>query len=93
MDRPVKIQCVETGRFLPGHTCDVSPGGAMIEVKHPSLLVPGQRVRVGISWTAQQMLLHADDMAEATVLRSLGQGGTQHVAIGFDQPQSLSMAG
>jgi nitrous oxidase accessory protein NosD len=90
LDRPVKVQCLETGRYLAGRTINVSPGGALVEVAHPSLLVPGQRVKLGVSWVRQQAVLAARDMAEATVVRSLGLGPRQSVAVCFDQRQELA---
>jgi hypothetical protein len=92
LQRPVKIQCAQTGRYLAGRTRDLSAGGALLEVDHPSLLVAGQRLRVGVGWTSQQMLLRQDDLAQATVVRSLALGATQTVAVCFDQRQQLAAA-
>ena len=71
LDRPVKLRCEQTGRYLAGRTRDASPAGALIEVDHPSLLVAGQRVSVGIAWSSRQMLLADADLVDATVVRSL----------------------
>jgi hypothetical protein len=81
--RPVKLHCAQTGRYWAGQTCNISPGGAMIQVAHPSLLVAG---------TNRQALLSAGDMVDATVVRSLGGGDAQYVAVRFAQRLPLALA-
>ena len=93
VSQPVKVQCLETGRYLTGRTRNLSAGGALLEVLHPSLLVPGQRLRVGVARNDRQALLTSSEMAEATVVRSLGLGGTQSVAVSFAHPQELAAVG
>jgi hypothetical protein len=90
LDRPVKVQCLHTGRYLAGHTRNLSAGGALLEIEHPSLMIPGQRVKIGVAQTKQDVILQADQMAEATVVRSMGHRGRQTVAIMFDQRQELA---
>ncbi len=92
LNRPVKLQCTRTGRYLSGQTCDVSAGGALIEVAQPSLLVSGQELAVGIAWTNRNMLLGESDMVPAIVTRSLGLGGKQQVAVQFSHYQQLQLA-
>lgn len=92
MDRPVKVQCVMTGRYLPGVTCNVSATGAMLQLNHASLLVQGQRLRVGFAWNDHQAIIQNAQMTDAVVVRSLGIGGRQHVALCFDQRQELELA-
>ncbi len=86
---PVKVWCVETGRFLAGQTHDLSAQGALIEVQNPSLLVPGQRVRVGIAWSSREVVLSRKQMLPGVVVRSLGHGQQQHVAVSFDAAMIL----
>lgn len=93
LDRPVKVQCLHTGRYLAGHTTNLSSSGALIEIEHPSLLIPGQRVKIGVAQTKQDVLLQAEQMSEATVVRSMGHRGSQTVAIMFDQRQELAAVG
>jgi hypothetical protein len=90
LQRPVKVQCLITGKYLAGRTSNLSDAGLLLELDNPSLLVPGQRVKVGIQQTRQDAVLKAKLMAGATVVRSMGIGGKQTVAIQFDQRQRLS---
>ena len=75
---------------MAGRTRNVSASGAMLEVYMPSMLITGQRLEVGIAWQHRQALLGKDQLVQATVVRSLGMGGVQHVAIQFDQPMALA---
>lgn len=88
--RPVKLQCINTGRYVAGRTSNVSSSGALLELATPSLLVPGQRLKMGVAWTRGQTIIPAERMTECTVVRSMGLGGVQHVALVFDQPQQLA---
>jgi hypothetical protein len=93
MARPVKLQCMQTGRYLAAQTQNLSSGGALLEIDQPSLLVAGQRLRVGVAWTSRQTVLHRDELAEATVVRSLAIGPRQSVAVCFDHRQELAVTG
>jgi hypothetical protein len=90
--RPIKLQCAETGRYMAGRTSNLSAGGALLEVDHPSLLVAGQRLRLGIAWQDSQAVLASDTLAEAIVIRSLGSGTSQSVAIQFARRQALAVS-
>lgn len=89
ISRPVKLRCLITGKYMVGQTYNISSSGALLEIDRPSLLINGQRLAVGVAWTRQQALLHEDDMAHATVIRSLGLGRIQHVAVEFDHVYAL----
>ena len=87
---PVKLQCVGTGKYASGHTRNLSSGGALVEVDRPSLLAVGQHVRLGIAWTPKQTVIKSTDMKAGTVIRSLGMGRTNHVAIRFHVSAQLA---
>ncbi|MAE68121.1 MAG: hypothetical protein CMJ18_28055 [Phycisphaeraceae bacterium] len=91
--RSAKLQCAVTGRYYQGCTQDVSSGGAMLEINHPSLMVVGQQLRVGIAWTNRHALIRRDEMIPARVTRSLGIEGRQRVAVQFETPQELALTG
>ncbi|QDU34030.1 PilZ domain protein [Poriferisphaera corsica] len=90
--RSVKIYNHLTGKYLAGKTLDVSAGGAMIVFGQHAKLHPGQRIQVGIARDARQALLAAEDMLDATVIRSLSQSLGVRVAIEFDERRSMSKA-
>ena len=92
--RPAKLRCLQTGKYIAGQTRNVSATGALLEVDRPSLLVRGQRIEVGIAWSRRNAVLRSgEDLVAATVVRSLGLGRIQHVAVQFDQAQSVSETG
>ncbi len=86
INRPAKVRCLQSGRYMAGKTQNISSSGALLEVYLPSLMVTGQRLGIGIAWDNQQTVLGSDQMLPATVVRSLGLNGMQHVAVQFDQP-------
>ncbi len=93
ISRPAKLRCLETGKYMAGRTKNISTTGAMLEVDRPSLLVNGQRLAVGIAWTRRDNPLHHEHLVQATVVRSLGLGKVQHVAVRFDTPQPMANVG
>ncbi len=92
IDRPLKVQSVLTGKYHAGQLRDVSSGGMALVVTGPGRLEPGERVRVGVAWGWNQTVIPSKDMHEATVLRSVGFDGNQHVAVRFNERQRLAMA-
>ena len=93
ISRPAKLRCLTTGKYMAGLTHNISTTGAMLEVDRPCLLVNGQRLAVGIAWTRRDNLLHHEQLVQATVVRSLGLGKVQHVAVQFDTPQTMTNVG
>lgn len=89
LERPVKLRCVHSGRYMAGRIKDISDNGALLEICQPSLLVPGQEVEIGIVWDRRKAVLDSDHMLKGSVVRSLGMGGTQHVAIQFEHTVTL----
>ena len=93
LERPVKVRCLTTGRYFAGNTQNLSSGGALIHVEHPSVMISGQRIRVGIAQNPRQVLLTDQDFSDATVIRALGMGDSQQLAVQFDHLQQLAAAG
>ncbi len=92
LDKPVKVFCPDTGKYLSGKTINLSTSGALIELNTPSLLVPGQQLQLGISWSSSQTILSGNSLTEATVVRSLGHNANQQVAMQFNFRQEAAMA-
>jgi len=83
-EKPVKVRCGLTGKYLAGETIDVSDGGCLMRLDRRVMVEAGQTVRVGISHRPIQSLILADDMAEGKIVRRFGHGDAQHVAVSFD---------
>lgn len=89
LDRPVKICLAKGGHYLPGKTRDVSAGGALLELDYPTLLPLGRTVKIAVAWE-KEALVTSSAMIEATVVRNLGHGGRQVIALQFDEPIEVS---
>ncbi|MEM7624873.1 MAG: PilZ domain-containing protein [Planctomycetota bacterium] len=92
-ERPVKIRCAVTGKYIAGQTLDISDGGCLMWLDGRQSVKAGQSVRVGIAYRTNQTLILADDMVEGTVVRRLGHGDAQHVAVSFENSTVLAEAG
>jgi c-di-GMP-binding flagellar brake protein YcgR len=89
----VKLKCEQSaGKYIPGTTHDVSDGGALLMLDHPRLLTKGQKVQIGIFNDPTQGMLISEEFVEATIVRSLGHGETQHVAVRYARPQRFAEA-
>jgi c-di-GMP-binding flagellar brake protein YcgR len=90
---PVKLKCEQSaGKYIPGTTDNVSDGGAMLMLDHTRLLTTGQKVQIGIVSNPACGMLTTEDFVEATIVRSLGHGETQHVAVRYARPQRFAEA-
>ena len=91
-DRPVKVRCGVTGKYLGGETVDLSDGGCLMRLDGRISVAAGQSVRVAIARRKHQPLILADDMIEGTIVRRLGHGDCQHVAVSFENSTVLAEA-
>lgn len=92
-NHPVKLKCEQTaGKYIPGTTHDVSDGGAMLMLHYSRRLATGQKVQIGIVSNPTRGMLLTEDFVEATIVRSLGHGDTQHVAVRYAHPQRFAEA-
>lgn len=92
-EKPVKVRCGTTGKYLAGETVDVSDGGCLLRLDRRVIVETGQSVRVGISHRPVQALILADDMVEGKIVRRFGHGDTQQVAVSFETSTVLAEAG
>jgi len=92
-NRPCKVCEPRSGRYVGGHTCDVSAGGMLIELDRPLPLEPGATILVGVA-SKRQAIIRRDGMLEGRVVRALTHtGGATTVAVRFDDVAAeLAMA-
>ena len=89
--RPVKLCCVDTGRYLTGRTCNISASGALLEVANDALAVTrGQRIAIGVAWNRKQMVLDSEHLVKATVVRNFDFAGCRKVAVRFVYQEQLA---
>jgi c-di-GMP-binding flagellar brake protein YcgR len=92
-EKSVKLRCGVTGKYLAGESVDLSDGGCLLRLDAHVRVEPGRPVRVGIAHRRTAGLIRADDMIEGTIVRRLGHGGMQHVAVSFQNVSALAAAG
>jgi len=84
--RPVKLRAdSRIVRYVAGRTCNLSAGGALIELDRAADLHTGDTIRLAIADCDNAPLLTADRMVEATILRR----DPAHIAVRFAQPQKV----
>lgn len=90
VQRPCKVYCPATHRYLAGETCDLSATGALVRVDSPRPLAVGEEIKVVVAWD-RKAVLPAHAMMTGKVVRiaaSIGQH--QAVAVRFAQEQALA---
>ena len=92
IDRSAKLFNHMTGKYVAGKTLNVSASGAMLVFDHSTKLLPGQRVQVGICDNADHVILSANDMLDATIIRSEHQDMNLKIAVNFDDSCRLTAA-
>jgi len=91
-ERPVKVQCVDTGRYLAARTRNFSAGGAMVDLDRRASFVPGQRVRVGIAAAPDAAMMADSQLVEAIVVRTAPALGAPGLAVQFVKPVAVANA-
>lgn len=88
--RPCTLFRRRTQRFVSARTCDISTGGALIEIETARPLVEGESLEVGIAWTASPVISQTS-LVEAKIVRVLHRDAThQLVAVRFDRADVLA---
>lgn len=88
--RSCKVLHEPTGRYIGGHTRDLSPGGTLLELETTRPLRPGDSLALFIAWN-EDVLLYNDDAMRAEVKHVLPMfNGRQLVGLEFAQALSLS---
>jgi len=95
-----KIYDWRSRRYIPCMTCNVSAGGAFIELARPLPFQRGDRILMGLSTAQKPALLRASDLFEVEVMRSLiTPDGRQGLGVRFlnaatetEEPAQLRLA-
>ncbi len=93
LDRPVKVRDPRGGKYMPGHTLNVSPGGLLIALRGGAHLPAGTPIEVAIDWTGSTPLVRQSVMVPATIVRRAGVNGADtYLALRFANRQSMALA-
>lgn len=89
--RPCKVRLGRSGKYVAGHTVDVSSGGTMLVLDRRSNLSPGDEIEIGIAWD-NTGLIRADEMTSGRIVRVAARtDDTEAVGVSL-QSQQLSAA-
>ncbi len=90
--RPCKVLHAPTLRYMAAKTCDLSPGGAMLELSHHRPLAIGDKIDVLVDWDQSGVVSRQMTVA-ATVVR-LGEhvGLRQRIGVAYDHDQTMTQA-
>ncbi len=93
IDRPAKLFHEETLRYTDARACDLSAGGALVEVRMARAFLPGDRVRVAFDWLGKGVLEH-QAMIPATIVRAEPEAdGRRRLALAFEHASSARSTG
>jgi hypothetical protein len=90
--RPCKVQINASGKYVAGHTIDVSSGGALLSLDRRANLTPGDEIDFGIAWNSG-VIIRADEMSHARVVRVVDRNDqTESVAVALTSQQRNALA-
>jgi len=93
LDRAVKMYDPRGGKYMPGHTLNVSAGGMLVALRGGAHLPGGSPIEVAVDWAGSADLLSQSDLVPATVVRRAGVNGAEtYVALQFASRQELALA-
>lgn len=88
-----KVYDPRSRKFLPCATCNLSRGGAMLEVVGRLPLQAGDRLMLGLPQSARQAIVPTNEMVEVEVIRALPTtDNRQGIAVRFLVPAAPSLA-
>ncbi len=67
--RPCKLYVPRVGRYLPGSTSNLSSGGVLLRLEQSAGVAPGDSVFLGIAMKRHHVILVANEMIEARIVR------------------------
>jgi hypothetical protein len=86
------VQINASGKYVAGHTRDVSSGGALLVLDRRANLTPGDEIDFGIAWNSGA-IIRADEMAHARVVRVVArEDQTECVAVAITALQRAAVA-
>jgi hypothetical protein len=89
IERPCKVFRRGTQRYVSAITRDVSATGALLEVRSPRHIIPGERIDVGVAWSNSPIVLE-DALMEAKVVRVIPlSDDRQVVGVAFENVVAL----
>jgi hypothetical protein len=91
--RPAKFFDPQTGKYTVCATCDLSIGGALLEVDHAMPTRPGDEIHLAIAQKRRQPLLRRNEMIRASVVRTLQDAaGRTFIGVAFPPATALPLA-
>ncbi len=92
IDRAAKIFHEETLRYAEARACDLSAGGALVEVRAVRAFLPGDRVRIAFDWLGKGVI-ERQAMLPATIVRAEPEvDGRRRLALAFEHANATRSA-
>jgi len=84
VDRPIKLVCPRTGRYLLAQAVDFSNTGAAFQIDHATAIRPGDQIELHPGGATEGALLRRADFRKARVVRSLARGERTYYAVQYE---------
>ena len=94
LERPAKLFCPRTGRFLSGRTQNISAGGVLVEVDAPESLETGDEVHLTIAF-GDRFSVPMSELVPGSVVRksAADDAASVSLAIAYDNAAETAQAG
>jgi len=93
IERPAKLFCPKSGRFIAGRTHNISAGGVLVEVDAGETIESGDAVLMTVAF-GDRFIVPMSELVRCTVIRTL-RTGSDHVAtlaIAYDNAAESAMS-
>lgn len=93
IERPAKLFCPKSGRFLAGRTQNISEGGVLVEVDAGETIESGDSVLMTVAF-GDRFIVPMSELVPCSVIR-VKRTGTEHgatLAIAYDNAAESAMS-
>lgn len=91
LERPAKIFCPATGRFLAGRTRNISAGGVLIEVDVTESIGAGDEIQLTIAF-GDRFIVPMSELVPASIVRTSAADDASSVALAIAYDNAADMA-
>lgn len=93
LERPAKLFCPDSGRFLAGRTRNISAGGVLVEVDGCDPLQSGDEVLMTIAF-GDRFIVPMSELVPCSVIRAVrdGCGANATLAIAYDNATETAIS-
>ena len=94
LERPAKLFCPQTGKFIAGRTRNISAGGVLVEIDASESIRSGDEIRMTIAF-GDRFIVPMSELVPGAIVRTITSDDAERVslAIAYDGAAETTLSG